>query len=92
MSSPIRPYEAVHQRPQGEGDERPTALQIIQDDDLVNKLTDKVFLVTSRGTSSGIGVESVRALHATGADIFMHVQEMEKGESVKKDILATSFR
>jgi NADP-dependent 3-hydroxy acid dehydrogenase YdfG len=55
---------------------------------LVNKLTDKVFLVT--GTSSGIGVETVRALHATGADIFRHVRDMEKGESVKKDILATS--
>jgi NAD(P)-dependent dehydrogenase (short-subunit alcohol dehydrogenase family) len=27
--------------------------------------------------------------HATGADIFMHVRDMEKGESVKKDILAT---
>src|ERR1700722_1185773 len=88
MSSPTRPYEALHQNPRGEGDARPTALQIIQDEDLVNKMTDKVILVT--GTSSGIGAETARALHATGAHIFMHVKYVAEGESVRKDILATS--
>lgn len=88
MSSPLRPYTAEHENPQGEGDARPTAMQIILDDDLVNKFAGKVFLVT--GTSSGIGVETVRALHATGADIFMQVRDMVKGESVKKDILTNS--
>lgn len=82
MTSPIRPYLAEHENPQGEGDARPTAMKIILDDDLVNKLTGKVFLVT--GTSSGIGVETVRALHATGADVFMHVRDMVKGESARK--------
>lgn len=88
MTSPIRPYLAEHENPQGEGDARPTAMKIIFDDDLVNRLTGKVFLVT--GTSSGIGVETVRALHATGADVFMHVRDMVKGESARKDILASS--
>ena len=88
MSSPTRPYEALHQNPKGEGDARPTALQIIQDEDLVNKMTDKVILVT--GTSSGIGTETARALHATGAHVFMHVKYAAEGESVRKDILATS--
>jgi NAD(P)-dependent dehydrogenase (short-subunit alcohol dehydrogenase family) len=88
MSSPTNPYVAEHQSPRGEGDARPTALQIIRDEGLVNKLDGKVFLVT--GTSSGIGVETVRALHATGAHVFMQVRDMDKGEGVMKDILATS--
>jgi hypothetical protein len=88
MSSPIRPYEGLHQNPHGEGDARPTALQIIHDEDLINKLTSKVFLVT--GTASGIGAETARALHATGADVFMIDRDMVKGESVRNDILVTS--
>lgn len=88
MSSPTNPYAAAHVSPQGEGDARPTAMQIIRDEDLVNKMTDKVFLVT--GTSSGIGGETVRALHATGAHIFMTARDMAKGEAVMKDILASS--
>jgi hypothetical protein len=76
MSSPTAPYAAAHENPQGEGDARPTALQIIHDEGLVNKLTDKVFLVT--GTSSGIGVETVRALHATGAHIFMQARRKQR--------------
>jgi NAD(P)-dependent dehydrogenase (short-subunit alcohol dehydrogenase family) len=88
MSSPTNPYAAEHQSPRGEGDARPTALQIIRDEGLVNKLDGIVFLAT--GTSSGIGVETVRALHATGAHVFMQVRDMDKGEVVMKDILATS--
>jgi NAD(P)-dependent dehydrogenase (short-subunit alcohol dehydrogenase family) len=88
MTSSTRSYEALHQNPKGEGDARPTALQIIQDEDLVNKMTDKVILVT--GTSSGIGVETARALHATGANVFMHVKYAAEGERVRKDILVTS--
>ena len=88
MSSPTNPYAAAHASPQGEGDARPTALQIIHDEGLINKMTDKVMLVT--GSSSGIGAETVRALHATGAHIFMQVRDMEKGKAVMKDILASS--
>jgi NAD(P)-dependent dehydrogenase (short-subunit alcohol dehydrogenase family) len=88
MSSPTSPYAEAHANPHGEGDARPTALQIIHDEDLVNKLSDKVMLVT--GSSSGIGVETVRALHATGAYVFMQVRDMTKGETVQKDILASS--
>lgn len=87
-TSPYNPYAAAHASPQGEGDARPTGLQIIHDEGLTNKLTDKVMLVT--GSSSGIGVETVRALHATGAHIFMQVRDMEKGSAVQKEILASS--
>ena len=88
MSSPTNPYPSAHANPKGAGDARPTALQIIHDEDLVNKMPDKVMLVT--GASSGIGVETVRALHATGAKIFMQVRDMGKGAAVMEDILASS--
>jgi NAD(P)-dependent dehydrogenase (short-subunit alcohol dehydrogenase family) len=88
MSSSVSRYAAAHQHPQGEGDARPTALQIIQDEGLVNKLTDKVMLVT--GSSSGIGVETVRALHATEAHVFMQVRDMKRGQEVLEEILANS--
>jgi len=84
MSSPTDPYASAHASPNGAGDARPTALQIISDEDLTNKLVGKVMLVT--GTSSGIGIETVRALHATGADVYMQVRDMKKGEGILKDI------
>ncbi|KAK6531325.1 hypothetical protein TWF281_008136 [Arthrobotrys megalospora] len=62
-------YASTHASPQGPGDARPTALQIIQDEDLIGKLADKVILIT--GCTSGIGVESAKALYATGARVFI---------------------
>lgn len=55
---------------------------------MIGKLEDKVMLVT--GCSSGIGIETARALHATGAHIFMTVRNMEKGQEVLEDIKANS--
>jgi hypothetical protein len=86
MSSPLNPYAAVRENTQGEGDARPTALQIIHDEGLVNKMSDKVILVT--GSSSGLGIETVRALHATGAHIFMLVRDMKRGQEVLEEIRA----
>lgn len=63
-------------------------MAIIEDEQLVNKLTDKVILIT--GCSSGIGVETARALHATGAHLFLTVRDMKKGEEVVKSILASN--
>jgi hypothetical protein len=39
-------YAAAHANPNGPGDARPTAMAIIEDEQLVNKLTDKVILIT----------------------------------------------
>jgi NAD(P)-dependent dehydrogenase (short-subunit alcohol dehydrogenase family) len=69
----------------GPRDSRPTALQVVEDNDLQGKLADKVVLVT--GASSGIGVETVRALAATGAKIYATARDLEKGRKALADIM-----
>ena len=69
----------------GPGDARPTAQQIIEDNNLTGALTDKVILVT--GTSSGIGIETVRALKATGAKIYAAARNLEKARTALGDLL-----
>jgi len=53
MSRPSR-YADAHANPEGPGDARPTAMSIVKDEDLIDKLTGKVVLIT--GASSGIGI------------------------------------
>ena len=48
----------------------------------------KVMLVT--GASSGIGIDTVIALHATGADVYMQVRDMKKGKDTMEKILCSS--
>lgn len=45
MSS-LSPYAAAHLEPQGAGDARPTALQIIHDEGVKDKLAGKVIVIT----------------------------------------------
>ena len=53
MVSVSEKYAEAHAHPQGPGDARPTAMQIVEDEDLVGKLAGKTILIT--GASSGIG-------------------------------------
>lgn len=78
-------YAESHKSPNGPGDSRPTALDIVKDEGLEGKLSDKVFLVT--GCSSGLGIETARALSATGAKLFLGVRDVTKGESALAGIL-----
>lgn len=80
-------YAAVHAQDKlnGPGDARPTAQQIVDDNDLNGKLTGKVALVT--GCSSGIGIETARALKSTGATVYVTVRNLEKGKQALADIL-----
>ncbi|OHW92665.1 WW domain-containing oxidoreductase [Colletotrichum incanum] len=79
-------YAAAYAKPKGPGDARPTALQIVKDEELVGKLTDKVALVT--GANSGIGLETARALHATGVTLFITARDSTKAQKAIDDILA----
>lgn len=78
-------YAAAHQNLKGPGDARPTALDIVRDEGLEGKLSAKVALIT--GCSSGIGIETARALHATGIRLFLGVRDTVKGQSALSDIL-----
>ncbi|KAH7346978.1 short-chain dehydrogenase/reductase-like protein [Pyrenochaeta sp. MPI-SDFR-AT-0127] len=69
-------YAAAHQPPHGAGDARPTALQILKDEGLEGKLTDKVIIVT--GASAGLGVETVKVLAKTGATVFAAARDLSK--------------
>jgi NAD(P)-dependent dehydrogenase (short-subunit alcohol dehydrogenase family) len=81
-------YAESHRQPRGEGDDRPTALEIVADEGLGGSLTGQVFLVT--GVSSGIGVETMRALYATGGHVFGTVRNMKKGQVVVDMIKANT--
>ncbi|KIX99917.1 uncharacterized protein Z520_04554 [Fonsecaea multimorphosa CBS 102226] len=84
MNNPLRPSH-LPSNLGGPGDSRPTALQIIADNHLENALGDKVMLVT--GCSSGLGVETVRALAATGAKVYATVRNLSKGRAALADLL-----
>lgn len=78
-------YAAAHANSKGPGDARPTALDIVKDEGLEGKLGDKVVLIT--GCSSGLGVETAKAMAATGARLFLTVRDMAKGERAVGEIL-----
>lgn len=78
-------YASLHTKPQGPGDNRPTSLQILNDNDVIDRLHDKVFLVT--GGSNGLGVDEVKAFARTGARVFFTSRDLAKGERVRDEIL-----
>ncbi|KAA6416115.1 MAG: hypothetical protein FRX48_00834 [Lasallia pustulata] len=80
-------YSEVHKSSnlRGPGDARPTALQIIKDEGLEGAMPDKVFIVT--GASAGIGVETGRALAATGGKVFLTVRDLKKGAAACSSFL-----
>nr|UYO77176.1 short-chain dehydrogenase/reductase protein [Trichoderma calamagrostidis] len=79
------PYAAAHADPQGAGDARPSALHIIQDEGVQGKLADKVIVIT--GATSGIGVETARALSVTGARLFLTARNLDKANKNLAGIL-----
>jgi len=77
-------YVGVHQNPKGPGDDRPTAAQVIADEQLEGKWRGKVALIT--GCSSGIGIETARALAQTGATLYLTVCNLDKGKKALGDL------
>lgn len=85
---PYRPYAVVHESPKGPGDARPTSLQIIHDYKAQGTLRGRSVVIT--GCSSGIGVETARALYETGATLYLTARDVTRLESVIEDIIASS--
>ncbi|KAL2800135.1 hypothetical protein BJX66DRAFT_350920 [Aspergillus keveii] len=77
-------YAAAHSNPPGPCDQRPTALQIVHDNDLEGKLTGKVAVIT--GASGGLGIEIVRALAATGVTLYLTARDIPKAEEALGDV------
>ncbi|KAK6218386.1 WW domain-containing oxidoreductase [Colletotrichum tabaci] len=81
-------YAEAHAKPNGPGDGRPTALQIIKDEGVEGKLKGEVIVIT--GTSSGIGIETTRALATTGATLFLTARNVAKAQAALAGIFEPS--
>ncbi|GAQ02856.1 retinol dehydrogenase 12 [Aspergillus lentulus] len=64
----------------------PTALSVIESENLTHALPDKVILIT--GCSSGLGAATARALSKTNATLFLAVRDIPKARHVLADLLA----
>ncbi|GES65927.1 short-chain dehydrogenase [Aspergillus terreus] len=78
-------YAAAHDAPKGPGDGRPTATQIIGTEGLEGKWTEKTILIT--GCSSGLGVETARALAKTGATLYLTARDVKKAKVALGNVL-----
>lgn len=79
----MSPYSEAHANPNGPGDARPTAIEIIRDEGMIDGLKGQAIVIT--GISSGIGVETARALAATGANLFLTARNISKARSALAD-------
>lgn len=87
----LTPYHEQHklENVQGPGDSRPTATQIIKDQGLIDssEWAGRVVLIT--GVSpGGLGVETAKAIHLTGADVYITTRNLAKGKEVAEEIRA----
>ncbi|CAF3496225.1 hypothetical protein SNK03_005821 [Fusarium graminearum] len=78
-------YVAVHEAANGPGDARPTADQIIKDENLEGKLKDHVIFLT--GCSAGIGVDTAKALYLTGATLYLTARNLDKAKTALGDLV-----
>ena len=81
-------YAESHAHPKGPGDARPTALQIVEDENMIDGLRGKTILITGGAQTSGL--ETARALHMTGAKIFITARNPEKGDQAIESIVKSN--
>ncbi|KAK0311963.1 hypothetical protein LTR01_002877 [Friedmanniomyces endolithicus] len=87
-TTPFQPYAAVHKQTNGPGDARPSSLQIVEDCNLIGKLSSKTILIT--GCSAGIGVDTTRALYETGTKLLLTARDVPKLTKIIDDIVANA--
>ncbi len=78
-------YVSAHISPKGPGDARPTAVQVIEDEELIDGLAGKTVLVT--GANDTTGLETARALHLTGARVIITTRSTEKSAIAVQSII-----
>lgn len=87
----LAPYLEQHKDANlnGPGDGRPTAAQIIRDQGLVDSPSwaGRVVLVTGC-SPGGLGPETAKAMHLTGADVYITSRDAAKGKQIADDILS----
>ena len=83
----LAPYTEQHQDPQGPGDARPTAVQIIKDQGLIASPSwaGRVVLITGC-SAGGLGPETAKAIHLTGADVFITARDVAKGKQIAEEV------
>lgn len=80
-------YAAIHANPQGPGDARPTALQILEDENIGTKLQDKVIFIT--GCSSGVGTATAKAFFTTGATLYLTARNLTKAKEALGNMVSS---
>jgi NAD(P)-dependent dehydrogenase (short-subunit alcohol dehydrogenase family) len=80
-------YASVYANPQGPGDARPTAWQIIEDHGVKDRLTGKVAVIT--GGTAGLGLETTRALAATGMKLYLTARDLARAKEALKDLFTS---
>lgn len=69
-------YAHAYTTSRGPGDARPTAQQVISDEQREDDLTGKIILITA--CSSGLGIETARALKSTGGTLYLTARNLDK--------------
>lgn len=82
--SKIKPYAEVHSNPKGPGDARPTALRVLEDEKLIRALPHLTVLI--KGATGGLGLETARAIYATGARTFITTRSLSKDQQIVREI------
>ncbi|KAH6722661.1 hypothetical protein BKA61DRAFT_569173 [Leptodontidium sp. MPI-SDFR-AT-0119] len=82
-------YETTHANPEGPGDGRPTAIQVVKDEGVEGKLQREVIVLT--GNHSGIGIETARALALTGARLILTACSLDKAKAALDGILVSGL-
>jgi len=80
----LNPYVEAHASPKGAGDARPTALKIVEDNGRVGAFKGKTALVT--GGTGALGIETIRALRATGARVFFTARNQTKIDETLREL------